>query len=671
MSDIFQNSISGLLAFQRALATTSHNIANVNTEGYSRQRVELGTRTATALGGGFIGSGVESKTVRRIFDQARQTAVEQNTAEFRRLETIAGLARRLDDLVADPSAGLSPALQNFFNGVQDLANDPSSATARQALLTAGENLAGRLRFLDGRLASVERDMNTQLRAGVAEINQLADSIASLNAAIVEERGRTGQPPNDLLDQRDRLITGLSGKIGTRVVGQEDGSLNVFIGSGQILVAGYNANRLEVVPGVDDPERPEIMISTGSGQGARITSTLQGGDVGGLLDFRREILEPTRNELGRIAASVALSVNAQQNRGLQFDLGAAGQMGDDFFELGSPKVIPRPGNTGGGSVTAVFAADAPSALNGSDYRVRWDGANWNVTRLSDGQSVYSGSGPSIDFGEGVEINVGGTPAPGDSFLVQPTRSVAESLRVALTRPSQIAAAAPLAVAEATDATGQTANAGTGAVTGLRINTTDGLPLASNMPLTLTFQADPANPGYRVTAPGGLDYGFISYDPTADADGLTVGGATAANYTAGDDGSLTDIGAVEFTLSGNPQDGDAFVIRRNSGARGDNSNALALGLLAERSILNGGEATFQEAYSSLVGEIGTETLRAEINRDAQESVLNQAKAAREAVSGVNLDEEAANLLKYQQAYQASAQAISIANTLFDSLLAAVQR
>lgn len=670
MSDIFQNSISGLLAFQRALATTSHNIANVNTEGYSRQRVEFGTRTASASGNGFFGSGVEVRTVRRIFDQSRQTAVEQNTAEFRRLDTIAGLARRLDDLVADQSAGLSPALQGFFNGVQDLANDPSSSTARQALLTAGENLAGRLRFLDQRFASIGRDVDAQLRVGVAEINQLAESIASLNEAIAAERGRAGgQPPNDLLDQRNRLITELSGKIGTRVVAQDDGSLNVFIGNGQTLVAGFNANRLEIVPGAEDPERAEIVLGNGSGPGSRITATLQGGDVGGLLDFRREILEPTRNELGRIAASVALSVNRQQNLGFQFDLGAAGQLGDDFFRIGDPNVVPRPGNAGAGAVSVQFAANAPSALNGSDYRLRYDGTNWNVTRLSDGQSVYSGTGPQIDFGEGIVIDVGGTPSAGDSFLIQPTRSIAESLQVALTRPSQIAAASPLAAAEATDATGQALNGGTGALSGLQVFTTDGLPLASGVgPITLTYDA--ANDRYDVTDANGLDYGSIAFDPATDASGLTVGGPGGANYTPGADGSLTDIGAVQFTLSGNPENGDRFVISRNSGARGDNGNALALGELAESSILNGGETTFQEAYASLVGDIGTSTLRAEVNRDAQQSVLNQAQAARDAVSGVNLDEEAANLLKFQQAYQASAQAIAIANTLFDSLLSAVR-
>ncbi len=669
MSDIFQNSISGLLAFQRALATTSHNIANVNTEGFSRQRVELGTRTAGASGNGFLGSGVEANSIRRIFDQSRQTAVEQNTAEFRRLDTIAGLARRIDDLVADQSAGLSPAMQGFFNGVQDVANDPSSSTARQALLTAGENLAGRLRFLDQRFASIGEDVDAQLRYNVAEVNQLADGFASLNEAILSERGRTGgQPPNDLLDQRDRLVTELSGKVGNRVVEQDDGSLNVFIGNGQTLVAGFNANRLEVVPGAEDPARAEIRLATDSGQGARITGTLQGGDLGGLLDFRREILQPTRNELGRVAASVALSINAQQNLGLQFDLGAAGQLGDDFLRVGEPKVIPRPGNTGGSAVSAQFAADAPSGLKASDYRLRYDGTNWSITRLSDNTQTPVPSFPmTLD---GLEIDIeSGTPAAGDSFLIQPTRNVAQGLEVALTRPSQIAAAAPLAAAEATDETGQALNRGTSAISGLQVSTTDGLPLPSGVgPITLTYDA--ANDRYDVTGANGLDYGSIGFDPATDAGGLTVGGPDGANYTAGA-GSLTDIGAVEFTLSGNPQDRDSFVNSANSNARGDNSNALALGQLADSSILNGGEATFQEAYASLVGDVGTSTLRAEVNRDAQESVLNQAKAAREAVSGVNLNEEAANLLKFQQAYQASAQAISIANSLFDSLLSAVRR
>lgn len=685
MSNIFQNSVSGLVAFQRALATTSHNISNVNTEGFSRQRVELGTRTAEPFGNGFIGTGVEGKTVKRIFDQARQTAVERNTAELRRLDTMAEYAGRIDNLVADSSAGLSPALQSFFDGMQQVASDPTSATARQALLTDGQNLAQRLNFLDGRFAAIDGEIDTQTRATVAEINEIASSIASLNQAIVSERARTGgQPPNDLLDQRDRLVTQLSEKVGTRVVVQDDGAFNVFVGNGQSLVAGYNANKLAVVPDVDDPARSAIALQSGGGQPVRITSTLQGGELGGLLDFRREILNPTRDDLGRIGASIALAVNDQQNLGLQFDLGVDGQLGDDFFNLASPRVVPRPENTGGGNVDVQFAADAQAELNGANYRLRFDGADWNLTRLSDGQNVYSGAGPQFTV-DGLDVDVSGAaPAAGDSFLIQPTRELAASLDVALSRPAQVAAASPLSGAEATDRnlpaallppgtgtpTGQSLNAGSGSLSDVRISTTDGLPTSgATDPIVLTFDAGAGQ--YNVTDATGNDFGVIAFDPATNAGGLSVGGPDANNYTPGGDGSLTDIGAVEFTLAGAPENGDRFVIARNSGARGDNGNALALGKLADTAILDGGDSTFQEAYAGLVGDIGTATLRSQVNRDAQQSVLEQAEAAREAVSGVNLDEEAANLLRYQQAYQASAQAVSIANTLFDSLLAAVRR
>ncbi len=674
MTDLFQNSISGLAAFQRALATTSHNIANVNTEGYSRQRVEFGTRTPQARGDGFIGSGVEAQTVKRIFDQARQTAVEKNTAEFRRLDVTASLAGRIDDLLADQSAGLSPALQGFFNAVQEVANDPSASTARQALLTAGEGIADRLSFLDERFAAISGDVDTQLRGGVAEINEPAGSIASLNESILAERGRTGDhPSNDLLDQRDRLVTQLSSMIGTDVQEQDNGSFNVFIGNGQPQVTGPRANRLEVVPGTDDPEEPAIALTDANGDDeVRITGSVQGGELGGLLDFRREILDPTRDELGRVAASIALTVNQQQNRGFQFDGDPDGQLGEDFFNLGDPTIVARPGNAGAGEIAVRYAADAPAELTGSNYRLRYEGGDeWLLTRLSDGQETpldeSTGDFPAVV--DGIEIDINADPDAGDSFLIRPTRDVAQSLEVALSRPGQIAAASPLVAEEATDGRGQAINGGTGRISGLQVNSTDGLPPDDAAdPLTLTFDADENE--YLITDAAGNDYGSIAYAPATDSGGLDVSADDPA-YTAGADGSIADIGDVAFTLDGTPEDDDSFTIGRNRNARGDNTNALAMGELANKAILDGGETTFQEGYAGLVGEVGTSTLRAQINRDAQETVLRQAEAARESVSGVNLEEEAANLLKYQKAFQASAQAIAIANGLFDSLLAAVQR
>lgn len=661
---IFETSVSGLLAFQRALATTSHNIANVNTEGYSRQRVELGTRPALGTGSGYIGSGVQVETVRRVFSQARETAVQRNTAELQRLSTFSEFASRLDDLLADQAAGLSPALQNFFDAVQDVANDPVSSTSRKMLLTAGENLVARLNFLDDRFSALQREVASQMRLQVGEINEIAAAIAELNEAIVAAQGRIGQPPNDLLDKRDALILDLSERVAAQVVRQEDGAVNVFIGHGQTLVAGSQSNELRLVAGANDPTQPDIAIANPGGTAINITATIQGGSLGGLLNARRELIGPARDELGRIAASIAVAFNNQHNLGMQYATSPSGALGGDFFGIGAPQVISHAGNAGP-QPSVRFDTESIGALKGSNYRLDYDGSKWQLTRLADGEVVDSGTG--LLEADGLLVDVSGLTA-GDSFLIRPTRNVIDGMSVLLDRPSQVAAASPLIVREATEANGQASNGGTAQIGKLTITSTDNLqPLSGVGPFTLTYDA--ATTAFKVTDAGGNAIGTIDYNPATDAEGLLVESSSPAWHPAGST-SLLEYGDMRFEISGVAEDGDQFIISRNANALGDNRNMLALGELAGESIMEGGTATFQEAYAGLVGEIATVARRAEINRDAQQAILDQAIAANQAVSGVNLDEEAANLIKFQKAYQACAQAIAITNTLFDSLLSAVR-
>lgn len=666
MGDLFHNSISGLLAFQRALNTTAHNIANANTEGYSRQRVELGTLPALGTGSGFIGSGVQVESVRRVFSQARESAVQRNSAELRRLSTFSELATRLDNLLADQAAGLSPALQDFFDAVQDVVNDPISSTSRQMLLSAGESLVARLNFLDERFSALQGEVDSQMQIQVGEINEIAATIAELNEAIVTAQGRFGQPPNDLLDRRDALILDLSERVSTRVVAQDDGAVNVFIGNGQTLVAGFESNELRLIDGANDPARLDIAIGNPSATDINITASIQGGSLGGLLDARRELIGPARDELGRIAASVAVAFNNQHNLGMDYDAGPGGALGGDFFDIGAPQVISHAGNAGA-QPSVSFNTEKIGALKDSNYRLRHDGSNWELTRLADGQVVDSGTG--LLEADGLSVDVSGLTTA-DSFLIRPTRNAVDGMSVLLDRPSQVAAASPLIVSEASEASGQASNGGTAQISNLSITSTDNLPPASTaVPFTLTYDASASPPEFKVTDAGGNAIGSIAYDPATDAEGIVVEAGSSA-WTPGGSPSLLEYGGMRFEISGVPENGDQFIIARNENGLGDNRNMLALGELAGDSIMEGGSATLQEAYAGLVGKIGTLTRRSEINRDAQKAVLDQAIAANEAVSGVNLEEEAANLLKFQKAFQASAQAIAIANTLFDSLLSAVR-
>ncbi len=337
--DIFGTGVSGLLAFQRALGTTGHNISNVNTEGYSRQRVELNARPPQGTGSGFIGTGVEVATVARVYDGFLTAQVRAYTSTHSQLQEFYRLAGQVDNLLADPQAGLTPGLQRFFNAVHGVANDPSSIPARQVMLGEGQALIDRFRYLGERLGNLGEGVNTQIRNSVNDINSYAQALADINRRIVQAQGTvSGQPANDLLDQRDALIARLAERVAVSTVAQDDGALNVFIGNGQTLVLGGNAYPLTATADPYDPTRLEISYGT-----ANVSDQLVGGSLGATLDFRARILDPARNELGRLATGLAFSFNAQQRA----DLNLNDALGGDFFAPAAPAVRPRSSNTGGG------------------------------------------------------------------------------------------------------------------------------------------------------------------------------------------------------------------------------------------------------------------------------------------------------------------------------------
>jgi flagellar hook-associated protein 1 FlgK len=539
---------SGLHAFQRAISVTGHNISNANTEGYTRQRIELGTRPPSFTGQGFIGNGVQVESIERVFDEFVTERLRNTTSSSSQYETLALLSGRVSNLLGDDQAGLGNGLEAFFNAVQALADDPSSIPVRQVLLAEGESLIARFHNLDAQLDSMRNEINGGLSNMVAEINSLSTAIAEANRNIVDATSQgSGAAPNDLLDERDNLINRLSELVSVRTVEQDNGATNVFVGSGQSLVTGFLASELRTVPNDFDNRRFDIAV-VGAGISTVITDNLTGGQLGATLEFRDRMLNPAQNGLGRIAVTVATEFNRQHTLGMDLD----GAAGTDFFSVTAPQVAANLNNTGAASVTASFDGANIDDLSTDDYVLGFDGAAWALSRVSDGQPVsMTGSGPF--FAEGLQIDIGGSAAAGDRFLIRPTRSAGAEVSMLLGNPREIAAAAP--------------------------------------------------------AP--------------------------------------------------------------SPAPGDNSNALLLANLQVAQTMENATASFQGAYGQLVGELGTQTRSAQINADAQGALLAQAQESRDAVSGVNLDEEAANLLRFQQAYQAIAQVISVADSTFQTLLSAVRR
>ena len=623
MTDALSTGVSALRAYQTALSTTSHNIANANTAGFTRQRVELSARPAYGTGAGYIGDGVDVTTIQRITDALVNTRLQGTTSAQARADSYASYASRIDSVLSDPAMGLAGPMQSFFDAAAALAQNPSSTAARQALLGSAQSLTTSFNALQNELDTMSNEIDTSLTATVGEINQYTDALAKLNSRIVDAAAQFGgQPSNDLLDQRDQLINEIATRIGITTVPQDDGSINIFTGSGQALVVGTTATKLGTAPDLFNSGNLEL---TWAGQ--PITGQLSGGRIGGLLDARRELLEPMRNELGRIAASLAEAVNTQNAQGID----ALGRLGGDL--LTTPVGAAYGSTLNAGIATMAVAIDDIGALDGSDYVFRFDGIAWSAADSRTGASVpLSGSGTVADplLVGGVAITVSGSAQAGDRFLVRPTANAAGQLGLATTDPARVAAASAVRVSAAS---GNTAQVGT---------------------LSVTDASDPAL----------LTSTTISF---TGPNTYQINGSGAYSYTAG---TPISVNGWSLSLSGTPATGDSFSVSRGAVNSGDNSNARALAQLGGQNLLDGGVSSLMGTQSALTTRAGSAAQQAQLQLDAQSAAYTQAKGARESISGVNLDEEAADMIRFQQAYQAAAQIIQIANQVFQSLLDATR-
>jgi flagellar hook-associated protein 1 FlgK len=628
MPDMLGTGLSSLRALQRALDTTAHNIANVSTPGYSRQTTLFETRQPSIVGSSWIGNGVDVMQVRRSYDQFLTAQTRTSSGNLARLDAFATQAERLDNMLGDATNGIGTSMQAFTDALSEVSSTPGSAPARQVLLSQGRALAQRLQDYDSRLRAMSSDIDTRFAGEAREVNLIAQGIARLNSQITNVVQSTGQPPNDLLDQRDALIDQISGKVAVTTV-SDGASVNVFIGNGQPLVLGTTASEITTVPDVYDPERTQFALKTGTGT-VDISRAVSGGTLGGLLDWRREMLEPARNELGRISLAIANQVNAQHREGMDLN----GALGGNFFNVGGVTITNTTTNTG--TATATATRTNVAAITSSDYVVATTTTGFTVRRQDTGAAVtFTGTGTALDplVFDGVAVTVGAGAATGDQFVVHPTRGAISGFNVAITDPAKVAAAAPIRGSAATT------NSGSGIVTSGEVLDSTNVNL-----LTLT--------------------NIVFTSPTQ----YTVNGGPALTYTAG--GNI-DVNGWRVQITGAPATGDTFTVRNNAGASGDNRNALALADALKAGVLDNGATSVAGAVERLTADVGLQTRTAQVNRDAEAAVNADDLDARDAVSGVNLDEEAAAMMRYQQAYQATAHIIQMASQLFDSLISAVRR
>lgn len=617
--------VTGLNVAQAGLTTTSHNISNVNTPGYSRQEAVQSTNTPQYTGAGFLGQGANVSTVRRLYNDFLSTQTREAQSQSSQLSSLSSQLQNIDNLLSDSQVGLSPVMNAMFGSLNTLAANPSDPSARQGVISAGQTLSTRFRDLSAQLSSLRDGVNATIGQSVTSINAITSQVAKLNDSIAAASGSTGQTPNDLMDQRDSLLRDLAKQIRVSVVPLNDGSVNVFMNSGQSLVLGTTSSQLQAQT---DPANPQNLVVGMTTAGKFIPfndSSISGGELGGALAFRGA-LDGAENGLGRIAITLAQSFNAQHDAGQDLN----GAMGTDFFSVAGPQALVNANNTGNASMNVSLAN--PGTLTTSDYKLAYDGSNYTLTRTSDNTKQTFSSLPQTVDGLNFAIS-SGAMAAGDSFLIKPTQGAAASFTELVNDPAKVAAALPVRAAVSNSNSGS----GTISVTGVTP------PAGANLqqPVSIVFTSA----------------------TTFNVVGTGTGNPTNLAYTPGMKISYNGWSA---TLDGSPKNGDSYNVGPNTGGSGDNGNANALAGLQVSKLLGGGTASLNDAYAQLVGDIGNQTSAAKTGASAQQTVLSNADSAQQSVSGVNLDEEAANLLKYQQAYQAASKVIATANTLFDQIL-----
>lgn len=639
-TSLFSLGTRAMFAHQAALQTIGHNIANASVAGYSRQQVEFATAGGQFGGAGYFGRGVDVATVTRAHDAflTREAAFAQSLASMdaARAEQLS----RLEAVFDTGEAGIGHAAGQFLNALGDVASRPSDLSARQVVLARAEDFAARVRQAGAELDALQSGVSQDLGYAVSQVNSLASRIAKVNAEIVAVRG-TGHSPNDLLDQRDRLVQELSGLVQVSTVQADDGSLGVFVAGGQRLVLGANAEKLAVVPHPYDPQRVALAISESGLQRELPASLLAGGSIAGLLRFQDHDLVDARNSVGRIAAAVSGAVNGQQALGLDL----LSSSGSPIFAAGAPRVLPAQTNArgAGGAFVAspTLAVTDVRALQASDYELRADPSGapgaWQLTRLSDGLVRTVADGDVVD---GFRLTLGApAPAATDRFLLQPVARSANEMRRVLDDPRGLAAASPVTASLGVG------NSGTASIASLAAVST---ALDPSLRASVTFTNDSGAYAWELRDAGGalVSSGTGTWSPNAP---IALNG-------------------FELRLGGVPKNGDTVSVSRTTFPAASNGNALAMLGLRDAALVGGANVT--DAWAGALADVGVRVQGAQGSADISAAVAADARARRESQAGVNLDEEAARLIQFQQGYQAAAKILQVAQSVFDTLLDATR-
>lgn len=658
-SPLMSIGLRAMSASYASMEATSHNIANANVAGYSRQQAELVTAKGQFTGAGFFGKGVDVKTVTRAHDEfvtrAAATAKSLASLDAARQERL----QQLEQVFPTGEAGLGYTTGQFMNALVDLASRPGDSATRQVVLARAEDLSTRFNSAAEQLDVIQATLTADLKTAVTSVNGYADSIARLNDQIAASRG-LGQPPNDLLDERDQLISKLAEQIQVSTVEADDGTMGVFIAGGQRLVLGSIPSHVSIAKDPRDPSRAALALGEGTAQRVIDENSLGGGTISGLLKFQNKDLVDGRNLVGQLAASIAGAINAQQQLGVNLQEPIGSVVSQPLFAIGAPLAIPNNNNAKDPATGAFLSGVAmtvvePTALQAADYELRADPSTpgaYQLTRLSTPpltRTIASG-----DVVDGLRFDItGAPPLTTDRFLLQPVGKAAQGLKRLLEDPRDIAAASPLV------ATTANTNTGTAKVASLTMLSQPPLPDAT---ARITFTSDSG------------DYSWELFDSSGGSLGTGTGTWSADNPIPA---PPADINGFDLRLSGVPRNGDTIDITpiQPQYVASNNGNALALSALRDAKIIGqdmsasgalSGGAVATDAYASALANIGVRVQSAKSAATISAAVSAQAEGARTETSGVNLDEEAARLIQFQQSYQAAAKVLQIAQSLFETLL-----
>lgn len=657
MSNLINLGLSGLNAAQWGLTTTGQNISNASTPGYTIETPVYAESGGQYTGSGYLPQGVSTATVTRQYSQYLTTELNSAQSSGSSLSTYNTMISQLNNLIGSPTGGIASAITGYFTGLQNVSNNASSLATRQTAMSGAQTLVNQINAAGQQYDALRQSVNTQLSNTVSQINSYTQQIAQLNGQIVAASTQ-GQPPNQLMDQRDLAVSNLSQLIGVNVV-NSNGSYSVFMGNGQPLVSAGNSYNLGTAPSTGDTSELSVQYLGQAGANPAAApqnlpdSKVTGGTLGGLVGFRSQTLDPGEAQLGAIAVSFASQVNAQNALGITL----TGAQGGALFSVGSATVYANTQNTGNASLKVSFAN--PAQPTTGDYTLAYNGTAYTLTDNSSGAVVGSAVNLSQPI-DGLNFSTTGTMNAGDSFTVEPTRGALNSFTTATTAASAIAAASPVLGSAAVS------NTGTGAISSGTVTAGYTMPNAST---TLSYNGVglagfPA--GSTVTVAGSPPTSYPIVDATTVVPYSSATGATLTinNVIAG------QMNNVSVTISGAPAAGDKFTIGPNTGATNDGSNALALANLSSAQSLGGGTLTLVGAYANYVNQVGNQTNQIQTSSTAQTALVTQITTAQQSVSGVNLNEEAANLLQYQQLYQANSKVIQTAQTLFQTLLGIFQ-